>query len=233
MNMITRLFSSFDPIGRTLSLNYLIILLILIIPTNLALFNLIPRNINLFISQILKNITSELEATIPNKNKSGKTIILFSIFMCLIIRNLMGLIPYVFTITAHIIFTLRLALPFWLGFILFRSTINTNHFLSHLVPLRTPLPLSQFIVLIESVRQLIRPITLSVRLAANITAGHILIGLCRSTITIVNMFSRVLLILIILETAVAIIQSYVFTVLITIYIAEAYDKTASPLPYSF
>lgn len=100
------------------------------------------------------------------------------------------------------------------------------------MPLSTPLPLSQFIVLIETVSQTIRPLTLSVRLAANITAGHILIALTRRTIIALNLFSIVLLILIVLEIAVAIIQRYVFTVLITIYLRETYDKTTSSIPYS-
>jgi ATP synthase subunit 6 len=138
----------------------------------------------------------------------------------------------VFTLTAQIAVTLRLALPFWLGFILFSFTNNPNHFLRHLVPLRTPLALSQFIVLIERVSQIIRPITLSVRLAANITAGHILIALCSNTVNIIRLGRFVLLILILLETAVAFIQRYVFTVLISIYIRETYDKPTPPFPYS-
>jgi ATP synthase subunit 6 len=100
----------------------------------------------------------------------------------------------------------------------------------HLVPRNTPLPLSQFIVLIESIRQVIRPITLSVRLAANITAGHILIILCRSIINTINMFSTVLGLLLILEIAVAFIQRYVFRILTTIYLRETYDPTP---PVSF
>jgi F-type H+-transporting ATPase subunit a len=116
--------------------------------------------------------------------------------------------------------------------VIFRITKNTTHFLRHLVPLSTPLPLSQFIVIIESISQLIRPITLSVRLAANITAGHILIALRRSTTVILNPLSLILLTLFILEIAVAVIQRYVFTILMAIYLEEAYDNTTSPIPYS-
>jgi F-type H+-transporting ATPase subunit a len=113
--------------------------------------------------------------------------------------------------------------------VLFRALNNTNHFLSHLVPLRTPLPLSQFIVLIETASQFIRPITLSVRLSANITAGHILIALCANNIYTINAISSALLILVFLEIAVAFIQSYVFTILISIYMREVYDKTTPPI----
>lgn len=96
---------------------------------------------------------------------------------------------------------------------------------AHLVPLGTPIILMPFIVLIESIRNIIRPITLSVRLAANLTAGHLLLILLGESI--VN--SRVLIIitvtaaqfaLITLEAAVAIIQAYVFATLSTLYASE-------------
>jgi F-type H+-transporting ATPase subunit a len=99
------------------------------------------------------------------------------------------------------------------------------------VPLGTPLALSQFITIIERVRLIIRPITLSVRLAANITAGHILIALCRSPIFIINTFTIALFILLLLEIAVAFIQAYVFVTLISMYLSETYETNTS-LSYS-
>lgn len=96
---------------------------------------------------------------------------------------------------------------------------------AHLVPLGTPIILMPFIVLIESIRNIIRPITLSVRLAANLTAGHLLLILLGESI--VN--SRILIIiavtaaqfaLITLEAAVAVIQAYVFATLSTLYASE-------------
>jgi F-type H+-transporting ATPase subunit a len=169
--------------------------------------------------------------SVRNTNKKGKLKIIICIFIIIFITNTLGLFPHIFTITAHMIFTLLLALPFWLGFIIFRITKNTSKFLRHLVPLRTPLPLSQFIVIIETTSQVIRPITLSVRLAANITAGHILLALCSRTTTAMRRRSLVLVLLLILEAAVAIIQRYVFTTLLVMYLRETYDKTISPLPY--
>jgi F-type H+-transporting ATPase subunit a len=87
--------------------------------------------------------------------------------------------------------------------------------------------LSHFIVVIETVSQIIRPITLSVRLAANITAGHILIILIRNTIFIINVIRLALLTLFLLELAVAFIQSYVFTLLLVIYLGETTYATKS------
>lgn len=97
--------------------------------------------------------------------------------------------------------------------------------LAHLVPQGTPWVLLPFMVLVESIRRLIRPGTLSVRLAANIVAGHILLALIRgaSRILGVGLFYSIVvlqILLILLETAVAAIQAYVFVVLRVLYLRE-------------
>ena len=94
------------------------------------------------------------------------------------------------------------------------------------MPLGTPVPLMPLIVIIEIVRRLIRPITLSVRLAANIVAGHLLIALIRGPISVLRFFIFILvlsglLLLTLLELAVSFIQAYVFRTLISLYIIEA------------
>jgi F-type H+-transporting ATPase subunit a len=96
---------------------------------------------------------------------------------------------------------------------------------AHLVPQGTPPILIPFIVVIESIRNIIRPGTLAVRLAANIIAGHLLITLLGNTGTslrliLINILIITQLLLLILERAVAIIQSYVFAVLRTLYSRE-------------
>jgi len=106
------------------------------------------------------------------------------------------------------------------------SIVNrTNFFLSHLVPTGTPYVLMPFMVIIELIRRIIRPLTLSVRLAANMIAGHILMSLVRSPmaslggLVFLSTFFG-LLILIVLELAVSVIQSYVFRTLLSLYIIE-------------
>jgi len=90
-------------------------------------------------------------------------------------------------------------------------------FLTHLSPISTPIFLISFIVLIELVSQLIRPVTLIVRLATNLTTGHLILGL----ISLKNIF-RILgqIIFIILEIIVAIVQAFVFTLLVNLYFNE-------------
>jgi F-type H+-transporting ATPase subunit a len=90
--------------------------------------------------------------------------------------------PYFFTPSSHPRFTLSIALPLWLGHIVFSIRSQPIYFFSHLVPLGTPGGLVPFIVVIELVRTLIRPLTLAIRLAANIVAGHLLLLLLRNQI---------------------------------------------------
>lgn len=219
MNMIERLFVSFDPLISTINLTYLSAVIPLTTPLFLNYYTSYFR-FSMSWKIIIKNIFRELSSSINNNNKKIKTIILFILFRIILLLNIRGLMPYVYTLTRQIILTLRIAIPFWFRFILFRATHNLNNLLSHLVPLSSPLLLSQLMVIIETISQIIRPITLSVRLSANMTAGHILMALARKPILMINFCSMILLILLILETAVAIIQRYVFTILLSIYLSE-------------
>lgn len=112
-----------------------------------------------------------------------------------------------------------------MAFIFYGWINHTQHIFAHLVPQGTPGPLIPFIVLIETIRNVIRPGTLAVRLAANIIAGHLLLTLLGRTgpslsVSLISilLFSQILLL--ILEAAVAVIQSYVFAVLRTLYARE-------------
>lgn len=138
---------------------------------------------------------------------------------------MLGLFPYIFTSTRHLALTLTLSLPLWVAFIMFGWFNHMKHMFAHLVPQRTPTPLIPFIVLIESISNIIRPLTLAVRLMANIVAGHLLITLLGNQTAVSSNFILASLILtqillLTLESAVAFIQSYVFAVLSTLYSRE-------------
>lgn len=156
---------------------------------------------------------------------TGATTLLIGLFSLIVFNNFLGLLPYVFTRSRHIVITLSLSLPLWITLILFGWINHTQHIFSHLVPQGTPFVLIPFIVLIETIRNIIRPGTLAVRLAANMIAGHLLLTLLGNTgpsisysILIILISSQILLL--ILESAVAIIQSYVFAVLRALYTRE-------------
>jgi F-type H+-transporting ATPase subunit a len=142
--------------------------------------------------------------------------------MFIIMVNVVALYPQVLSVSSHICLNFPMSLTFWLALIIFGWTVNTNKILSHLVPQGTPNVLIVFMVLIELVRNIIRPVTLCVRLTANLIAGHLLISLLGSALVrrgiIVLFFVPILLT--ILEIAVSFIQAYVFITLITLYTTE-------------
>nr|YP_010946418.1 ATP synthase F0 subunit 6 [Balta maculata]WGO57136.1 ATP synthase F0 subunit 6 [Balta maculata] len=224
--MMTNLFSVFDPSSsiNNFSLNWTSTLLgITLIP---MMFWVIPSRYSIMWNKMTIMLHSEFKLLIGFKfiNK-GSTMIFISLFSMILFNNFMGLFPYIFTSTSHMILTLSLALPLWVTFMSFGWINNTNHMFKHLVPQGTPSILMPFMVCIETISNLIRPGTLAIRLAANMIAGHLLITLLGNTGPALN-FSLLLILIIIqlmlltLESAVSIIQSYVFAVLSTLYSSE-------------
>nr|AML26014.1 ATP synthase F0 subunit 6 [Staphylinidae sp. BMNH 1274241] len=219
---MSNLFSSFDPSTNFLSLNWISTFLgILILP---SMFWLIPSRWNYGWSIISLTLHNEFKILLGSKIK-GSTLIFISLFSILFFNNFLGLFPYIFTSTSHLAITLSLALPLWLSFMIYGWLNNTTHMFAHLVPQGTPPILMPFMVLIESISNIIRPGTLAVRLAANMIAGHLLMTLLGNTgpsmnLIMINILIFVQILLLLLESAVAIIQSYVFTVLSTLYSSE-------------
>lgn len=222
--MITNLFSVFDP-ASSVSNSSNWISATIIITIIMPLFWLVPNRINLVLTSILITLHYEFKNLLGPSSFKGRTLSFLRLFIFVVINNFLGLFPYIFTSTSHLSTTLTLAAPIWVSFILFGWFNYSKHIFAHLVPQRTPVALMPFIVLIETIRNVIRPGTLAVRLAANIIAGHLLITLLGNQTTVAGVsLVRILLaiqvILLILESAVAIIQAYVFAVLSTLYSRE-------------
>nr|ALO76395.1 ATP synthase F0 subunit 6 [Oxypoda opaca] len=219
---MTNLFSSFDPTTILFSLNWLSTLLgIFFIP---SMYWLIPSRWNYLWIKMIMILHNEFKILLGTKFK-GSTLIFISLFSMILFNNFLGLFPYIFTSSSHLIMTLALALPLWLSFMIYGWFNNTIHMFAHLVPQGTPPILMPFMVLIESISNIIRPGTLAVRLAANMIAGHLLLTLLGNTgpsmsLVLINILIFVQLLLLILESAVSIIQSYVFAVLSTLYSSE-------------
>nr|YP_010309799.1 ATP synthase F0 subunit 6 [Mylabris quadripunctata]UMR54916.1 ATP synthase F0 subunit 6 [Mylabris quadripunctata] len=217
------LFSSFDPASNwNISLNWSSSLICLIIAP--SMFWLIPSRFNLIWIKTLTILHKEFK-TLLGPTSKGSTLIFVSLFSFILINNFMGLFPFIFTSTSHMTMTLGLALPLWLTFILFGWINHTIHMLAHLVPQGTPPILMPFMVCIETISNVIRPGTLAIRLSANMIAGHLLMTLLGNTgqtlsIIMINFLIIIQMLLLLLESAVAIIQSYVFAVLSTLYCSE-------------
>nr|AFQ62379.1 ATP synthase F0 subunit 6 [Cheironitis sp. MJTNT-2012] len=221
--MMANLFSSFDPsTSIKLPLNWLSTMVgLMIIPLT---FWFIPSRPMILWNKIIQILHKEFKILIGPMSK-GSTLIFISLFSMIMYNNFLGLFPYIFTSTSHLILTLALALPLWLSFMLFGWLNNTIHMLAHLVPQGTPSILMPFMVCIETTSNLIRPGTLAVRLAANMIAGHLLLTLLGSVGPTISLYSTSILfmaqiLLLTLESAVTIIQSYVFAVLSTLYSSE-------------
>lgn len=214
------LFSMFDPATPNwLSSNWTSLILVLILYP--LLYFLPKSNLNILIFKLTNFIFSEFKPLV----KKIKFILIspITVFILILSRNLIGLLPYVFTHTRHLVVSISLALTAWIAILLYSFFHTTENTLTHLTPQGAPQLLAPFLVLIEVVRRLIRPITLSVRLSANIIAGHLIITLLATNPHSISIFSTILLrelLLLVLEIAVAIIQAYVFRVLITLYSSE-------------
>lgn len=141
---------------------------------------------------------------------------------------MLGLLPYTFTPTTQLSLSLGLAVPLWLATVIIGLRYQPTIALGHLLPEGTPIPLIPVLVIIETISLLIRPLALGVRLTANLTAGHLLIHLISiasivllpliPTVSLLTMI--ILLLLTLLEIAVAIIQAYVFVLLLSLYLQE-------------
>lgn len=221
------LFSSFDPQVRVLSFNLRLnwvsaSLPLLLLPQG---YWLIKNQFRKRLTNILAALTAEMSAVFGPLIIPGTSIIFLSLFIFIVISNFMGLFPYIFTATSHFSLTLALSLPLWLGSMLYSIVLQFNRIMAHLVPLGTPAALMPVMVLIETVRSVIRPGTLAVRLAANIVAGHLLLTLLggqgpRARLGVLVGLIVALIALLILECAVACIQAYVFTILSSLYLNE-------------
>lgn len=222
--MIINLFSVFDPTSYfNFSLNWIIIIFIFIfIPFK---YYVIESEFFILFKKLFFSVGKVFdEVSFPN----NIALIFLSIitFIYIILRNLIGLFPFIFTRTAHPIITLGLGVTYWLSFFLIGWFKNFKNSAAHLVPEGRPIILSPLIVIIESIRHLIRPFTLSIRLAANIIAGHLIVGLL-TIISLVNLFGfirSILLqrVLLVLEFGVAVIQGFVFRILLLLYALEYY-----------
>nr|ALF04105.1 ATP synthase F0 subunit 6 [Styloperla sp. YZD-2015] len=223
--MMTNLFSVFDPSTSimNLSLNWISTILgLMLIP---SAYWFLPSRFNFFWNKILMTLHQEFKTLLGPTGHVGTTFIFISLFSLIVFNNFLGLFPYVFTSSSHLTLTLALALPLWLSFMIYGWINHTQHMFAHLVPQGTPAVLMPFMVCIETISNMIRPGTLAVRLAANMIAGHLLLTLLGNTgpsltYSILSLLIVAQIALLVLESAVAIIQAYVFAVLTTLYASE-------------
>ena len=192
---------------------------------------LVPSRWQSFIEMIFEFIANLVEEQVGAKGKKYFPLI-FSIFTFLLFSNLIGMIPYSFTTTSHLIVTFSLSVSIFIAVTLIGFQIHGIHFFSFLLPPGAPLALAPFLVVIELVSYSFRAISLGVRLFANMMAGHTLVKILSGFawtmlqvggIMYIVSFIPFLVVfaLTFLEVGVACLQAYVFTILTCIYLNDA------------
>nr|YP_009144274.1 ATP synthase F0 subunit 6 [Crocidura grayi]AKI84761.1 ATP synthase F0 subunit 6 [Crocidura grayi]AKI84774.1 ATP synthase F0 subunit 6 [Crocidura grayi]AKI84787.1 ATP synthase F0 subunit 6 [Crocidura grayi]AKI84800.1 ATP synthase F0 subunit 6 [Crocidura grayi] len=180
------------------------------------------------LQQWLIQLTSKQMMTIHNKKGQTWTLMLMSLILFIGSTNLLGLLPHSFTPTTQLSMNLGMAIPLWAGAVITGFRYKTKASLAHFLPQGTPLPLIPMLIIIETISLFIQPMALAVRLTANITAGHLLIHLIGGATLVLSSISPttalitfiILMMLTILEFAVALIQAYVFTLLVSLYLHD-------------
>lgn len=228
--MFSDIFSSFDPSIVTSSSTpvqsvWLLRLLVLLpiaptywlAPSQTTWLTLIP--LNFILLQLNRS---------SGRHLLGWNSITSSLFIILLLNNLIRLTPYTFRLTSHLLFTLTFGLTGWTSLIISSFINSPIKFLAILLPGGAPLWLNPFLVAIESRRISARPATLSFRLAANMRAGHIVITLLCVYTAIAFITSTPLLLLllsllvpyILFEIGICLIQAFIFCLLLSIFSNE-------------
>nr|ARM58464.1 ATP synthase F0 subunit 6 [Carcharodon carcharias]ARM58568.1 ATP synthase F0 subunit 6 [Carcharodon carcharias] len=192
-------------------------------PTNQWLNNRLMTLQSWFINRFTYQLIQPMNFT------GHKWAMLFTTLMLFLITiNLLGLLPYTFTPTTQLSLNMAFALPLWFTTVLVGMLNQPTVALGHFLPEGTPTLLVPALIIIETISLFIRPLALGVRLTANLTAGHLLMQLIATAtfmlITIMPavalLTSIILFLLTILEVAVAMIQAYVFVLLLSLYLQE-------------
>ena len=193
-------------------------------------FFLVPNNWQTLIETVYETVSQLL---FDNINIEGEKYFPFVsvMFLFILLVNLIGLIPYSFTITSHLIVTFTLSFAVFIGVNIICIKRHKSHMLSLFLPANTSFGLALLLVPIEFVSYIFKPISLGVRLFANLMAGHtllkVIVGFSWSMLLLEDVLSIahvipliILVILMGLELAVAVIQAYVFTILTCIYLND-------------
>ena len=179
--------------------------------------------------QLLAELSYQFIARMVSDNigKEGRTYfpLIFSIFMFVLFGNLIGMIPYSFTFTSHIAVTLTMAVVIFLMVTVIAFMKHGLKFFSFFLPEGVPIILSPLMIVIEVISYFTRPFSLSVRLFANMMAGHTLLKVIGGFVVPLGIFGIVpiagLVAVMGLEFLIAFLQAYIFTILTCIYINDA------------
>ena len=192
---------------------------------------LIPGRMQGLAEMLYEFVADMVRSNVGNEGRPYFPVI-FTLFMFVLFSNLLGLIPYSYTTTSQIVVTFAMALTIFVGVTLIALVKHGFHFFSFFVPSGAPKALIPFLVIIEVISYFVRPVSLSVRLFANMLAGHTMLKVFAGLAVMIASAGGVAaagsvlpLIAIIgltgLEVLVAVLQGYVFTILTCMYLNDA------------
>nr|QIM14757.1 ATP synthase F0 subunit 6 [Peromyscus perfulvus] len=206
-----------------------IVIFIIMLPSILLVSSkrLITNRYFSFLHWLIKLITKQMMLIHTPKGRTW-SLMLVSLMMFIASTNLLGLLPHTFTPTTQLSMNLGMAIPLWAGAVILGFRHKLKPSLAHFLPQGTPISLIPMLIIIETISLFIQPMALAVRLTANITAGHLLIHLIGGATLVLTSISPpaasitfiILALLTILEFAVALIQAYVFTLLVSLYLHD-------------
>lgn len=226
VNMALDIFSGFDDHNFVfMDFFYLVWLGVFVVVLSLVSSLWVSNGSLLSFFTLILSVVEELVFRSSSKGVGGSMGVFGSLFLFLLGLNIIGLVPYVFSLTSHLSINLSVALPLWLSIVLMGIFYDLGSFLAHFQPMGSPAALNPFLCLIELVSSLVRPITLSVRLTANLSTGHILIGLLglgfvKRSMLVIGLVLVIGLFYFIFEIGVCFVQGYIFTLLPTLYLDE-------------
>ena len=178
------------------------------------------------ISEMLYNFISKMISDTAGKKAKPYFSFIFSLFIFVLFCNMLGMLPYSFTVTSHIIVTLAFAMFIFIGVTILGFVIHGFKYLKIFVPSGVPMVLLPIIMIIEIISYLSRPVSLSVRLFANMMAGHTMLKVFGGFVISLGLIAGWLpltfsVALTGLEILVAFLQAYVFAILTCIYLNDA------------
>ena len=178
------------------------------------------------ISEMLYNFISKMISDTAGKKAKPYFSFIFSLFIFVLFCNMVGMLPYSFTVTSHIIVTLAFAMFIFIGVTILGFVIHGFKYLKIFVPSGVPMVLLPIIMIIEIISYLSRPVSLSVRLFANMMAGHTMLKVFGGFVVSLGILGGWLplsfsVALTGLEILVAFLQAYVFAILTCIYLNDA------------
>jgi len=191
----------------------------------LAPTNLVPTRLQ-SIAESIYEVVDNMTREILHENARRYFPFVLTLFVFILFANVLGLVPYAFTVTSHIIITLALALTVFIGATIIGFIRNGAGYLKLFVPSGVPVLLLPLVVVIEIVSYFIRPMSLSIRLFANMMAGHMMLKVMAGFVVMLGVTAGWLPLaamvgLMGLELLVAALQAYVFALLTCMYLSDA------------